>query len=125
MTTRIDIAPEDAQTDAVFAALAHLSRRRMLDYIRDIPGISVGALAAHFDTSRITVLNHLSVLSDAGLVLSEKDGRSRKLFLNATPIHAIQRRWIDSYGAYWAEQTLTLKDLAEAAYHSSSKDRKP
>ncbi|MEC7258063.1 MAG: helix-turn-helix transcriptional regulator [Pseudomonadota bacterium] len=123
MTTQIDISPEDAQTDAVFAALAHVSRRRMLDVIRDTPGITVGALAAQFDTSRITVLNHLSVLSDAGLVLSEKDGRSRKLYLNATPIHAIQRRWIDAYGAYWAEQTLTLKDLAEAAYHSS-KDKK-
>ncbi|MEC9312841.1 MAG: metalloregulator ArsR/SmtB family transcription factor, partial [Pseudomonadota bacterium] len=82
MTTRIDTAPEDTETDAVFAALAHTSRRRMLDHVRDTPGITVGALAAKFDTSRITVLNHLSVLTDAGLILSEKDGRTRKLFLN-------------------------------------------
>ena len=123
MTTRIDTAPEDTETDAVFAALAHTSRRRMLDHVRDSPGITVGALAAKFDTSRITVLNHLSVLTDAGLILSEKDGRTRKLFLNAAPLHAIQRRWIDAYGAYWAEQTLTLKDLAEAAYYSSNKDQ--
>lgn len=109
--------------DTLFSALAHASRRKMLDIVRDRPGVTVGQLAAEFDTSRITVMNHLSLLTKAGLVLSEKDGRSRKLYLNAAPIHAIQRRWIDTYGAYWAEQTLTLKDMAEAA-HQSRKDPK-
>lgn len=110
---------EDTEMDATFAALAHTSRRQMLDILRDAPGISVGKLAAHFDTSRITVMNHLSVLTTAGLVISEKDGRSRKLYLNAAPIHAIHRRWIDQYGAHWAEQTLILKSMAESAHAQS------
>jgi DNA-binding transcriptional ArsR family regulator len=114
---------DDSETDAVFAALAHASRRRMLDILRDRPGLSVGELATRFDTSRITVMNHLAVLTAAGLVISEKDGRSRRLYLNAAPIHAIHRRWIDSYAATWAEQTLTLKSLAEAA-HAHRKDPK-
>lgn len=113
---------EDTEADTLFSALAHASRRKMLDIVRDEPGITVGRLASQFDTSRITVINHLSLLTDAGLILSEKDGRSRKLYLNAAPIHAIQRRWIDTYGAYWAEQTLTLKDMAEAA-HLTRKDK--
>ncbi|WP_136637432.1 ArsR/SmtB family transcription factor [Pseudooceanicola onchidii] len=113
---------EDTEADTLFSALAHASRRKMLDIVRDQPGITVGQLASQFDTSRITVINHLSLLTDAGLILSEKDGRSRKLYLNAAPIHAIQRRWIDAYGANWAEQTLTLKDMAEAA-HLTRKDK--
>ncbi|MGI3168266.1 ArsR/SmtB family transcription factor [Pseudooceanicola sp. C21-150M6] len=112
---------EDTETDAVFAALAHTSRRRMLDIIRDQPGLTVGALASHFDTSRITVMNHLATLTEAGLVISEKHGRARNLYLNAAPIHAIHQRWIDSYGAYWADQALTLKSMAEAA-HQHKKD---
>ena len=48
---------DDSETDAVFAALAHASRRRMLDILRDRPGLSVGELATRFDTSRISPMS--------------------------------------------------------------------
>lgn len=101
--------------DSVFAALAHGTRREMLDIVRDHPGITVGKLAAHFDVSRITVMQHLNVLTDCALVLSEKDGRTRKLFLNAAPLHDIHSRWIDQYAAHWADRTQLIKQVAEAA----------
>jgi len=101
--------------DSVFAALAHTSRRRMLDLIRATPGIAVGALAAEFDVTRIAVMNHLGVLSDAGLVTSRKEGRSRRLYLNAVPIQQIHARWLGSYEAYWADRVLSIKSAAEAA----------
>ena len=51
--------------DQVFHALAHETRRAILDHLRHTPGLSVGKLAAHFDVSRIAVMNHISVLEDA------------------------------------------------------------
>ncbi|MHA7873046.1 MAG: ArsR/SmtB family transcription factor [Hyphococcus sp.] len=100
--------------DAVFQALAHESRRRMLDIVKDEPGVSVGALASSFDVSRIAVMKHITVLEEAGLVISEKDGRVRKLYFNAAPIQMIYDRWTTEYSAYWAGQLTRIKYLAEA-----------
>lgn len=104
----------DDKMDSVFHALAHAARRQMLDLIRDKPGLSVGALAAEFDVSRIAVMNHLAVLERANLVTSQKQGRSRLLYLNLVPIQEIHERWSDDYAAHWAGRVTTIKALAEA-----------
>ena len=104
----------DRDMDAVFQALAHESRRRMLDIVKEEPGIGVGALAAEFDVTRIAVMKHLTVLEDAGLIISEKDGRTRKLYFNAAPIQMIHDRWTTEYSAYWAGQLTRIKYLAES-----------
>ena len=106
--------------DAVFHALAHRARREMLDHLRAAPGLTVGALAGKFDVSRIAVMNHLAVLEKAGLVLSEKDGRSRRLYLNAMPIQDIHERWTDTFSAHWADRVSLIRHAAEAA---ARKDR--
>jgi len=104
---------DDRDMDAVFQALAHESRRRMLDIVRECPGISVGALASEFDVSRIAVMKHLAVLEDAQLLVSERDGRTRRLYFNAVPIQMIYDRWTDEYSAYWGGQVARIKYLAE------------
>jgi len=101
--------------DSIFHALAHTARRTMLDHVRAAPGLTVGELAAKFDVSRIAVMNHLAVLEKANLIVSEKDGRSRRLYLNAMPIQDIHDRWTDSYSAHWAERVNIIKHAAEAA----------
>ncbi|WP_298857818.1 helix-turn-helix transcriptional regulator [uncultured Sulfitobacter sp.] len=101
--------------DAVFHALAHTTRREMLDHLRADPGLPVGKLASHFDVSRIAVMNHLAVLEKAGLVICEKEGRTRKLYLNAMPIQDIHERWTDTYSAHWADRVNIIKHAAEAA----------
>ncbi|MDG1067084.1 MAG: helix-turn-helix transcriptional regulator [Sulfitobacter sp.] len=103
------------EMDSIFHALAHVTRRAMLDHIRAEPGLTVGKLANFFDVSRIAVMNHLAVLEKANLVLSEKDGRSRKLYLNAMPIQDIHDRWTDTYSAHWADRVNIIKYAAEAA----------
>ncbi|MDH5456499.1 MAG: helix-turn-helix domain-containing protein [Gammaproteobacteria bacterium] len=100
--------------DAVFQALAHESRRRMLDLVKECPGIGVGALAGEFDVSRIAVMKHLGVLEHAGLLVSEKDGRTRRLYFNAVPIQMIHERWTTEYSAYWSGNLTRIKYLAEA-----------
>ena len=64
---------DDNYMDAVFRALAHENRRRMLDTVKECPGIGVGALATGFDVSRIAVMKHLGVLEQAGLVSGTRE----------------------------------------------------
>lgn len=106
------------EMDAVFHALAHAHRRRILDLVKERPGQTVGELAKSFDVSRIAVMNHLAVLEQAGLLVSEQDGRSRRLYLNAVPIQMIHERWTTEYGAVWARRVTDIKRLAEAAARS-------
>ncbi len=103
----------DHDMDAVFQALANESRRRMLDLVKESPGMRVGTLAAEFDVSRIAVMKHLRVLEEAGLVVSEKDGRARRLYFNAVPIQMIHDRWTTEYSAYWSGGVTRLKYAAE------------
>ena len=100
--------------DTVFQALAHESRRRILDLVKESPGLSVGAVAAEFDVTRIAVMKHLAMLEDADLLISEKDGRTRRLYFNAVPIQMIYDRWTTEYSAYWAGTMTRIKYLAEA-----------
>jgi DNA-binding transcriptional ArsR family regulator len=105
---------EDDMT-AVFHALAHETRRKILDLLKLRPGLGVGELAQEFDVTRIAVMNHLAVLEQAGLVVSEKDGRTRRLYLNAAPIQMINDRWLDDYTGHWARKLTGIKYAAEAA----------
>ena len=105
------LSPESM--DAVFQALAHSDRRRMLDHVKRHPGCSVSEVAAGFDVTRIAVMRHLTVLEEAGLLISEKRGRTRHLYLNIVPIQAIHDRWTSEYAALWAGRVLDIKHLAE------------
>jgi DNA-binding transcriptional ArsR family regulator len=90
------IGPDD--DDDVFKALADGRRRQLLDalFVRD--GQTLGALCEVLPAiTRFGVMKHLSVLEDAGLVVTEKVGRAKLHFLNPVPIREIQHRWISKY----------------------------
>lgn len=101
--------------DVIFQALGHAARRRMLDVINASPGCSVNDVAAHFEISRIAVMKHLRVLEQAGLVHSEKTGRTRRLYFNAAPIQMIYDRWTTQYSRYWASRMTRIKYAVEGA----------
>ena len=105
----------DSDMDQVFGALSHTTRRTILDHLRSDPGQTVGVLAGKFDVSRIAIMAHLKVLEDANLIVSEKDGRSRKLYLNAVPIQQISDRWLDAYSGSFASRLTSIKYAAEEA----------
>ncbi len=105
----------EGDMDDVFQALAHQTRRSILDRLRAQPGMAVGELASGFDVTRIAIMQHLRVLEQAGLVISEKQGRSRKLYLNAVPIQQIQERWTDQFSAHFASRMTFIKQAAEDA----------
>jgi DNA-binding transcriptional ArsR family regulator len=59
----------------VFKALSDPTRRRILELLRERP-MSAGELAEHFDMSKPAMSAHFAVLREAGLVESEKQGKS-------------------------------------------------
>ena len=102
----------DDADDLIFKALGHRIRRRMLDALKTGPA-TTGALCASFpELDRCTVMQHLGVLEEAGLIVAERRGRERWNHLDALPVHAIHERWIGPYAAYAANMLSWLqKDL--------------
>jgi DNA-binding transcriptional ArsR family regulator len=112
-------------TDAVFQALASATRRRMLDTLVARPGINVAQLADGFEMSRIGVLKHIDLLEDAGLVVSEKHGRERLLYFNATPIEMIHERWTTELSRHWAGALTQLKRAVELDRRTTRSEKSP
>lgn len=110
--------------DTLFQALAAASRREILDIVRARPGCSVMDVCKHFDISRIAVMKHVNVLEKANLLISEKEGRTRRLYFNAAPIQMIYDRWTDEYSAYWSGQLTRIKYLAEERHSPQPGDVK-
>jgi len=100
-------------TAPLWRAMADPTRRRILDLLRQRPLIT-GQIAAQFPISRIAVMRHLEVLSEAGLVVSRKRGRERWHYLNAVPLQQLHRRWADPAAAGFASALLRLADTVEA-----------
>lgn len=100
--------------DNLFQALASATRREILDIIRDAPGCSVMHVCRYFDVSRIAVMKHLNILEKANLLISEKQGRTRRLYFNATPIQMIYERWTTEYSALWAGRLTEFKRRVES-----------
>ncbi|MCB2112489.1 MAG: winged helix-turn-helix transcriptional regulator [Parvularculaceae bacterium] len=106
------------ELDSVFAALAHETRRRILNLLRDHPGVGVGEIAAEFEVSRIAVMKHLQALEDAQLIVSEKDGRKRRLYFNSAPIRKIYDLWTDEYSTRWTREAPRVKNIAEIKFNA-------
>jgi len=102
----------EAKTAPLWRALADPTRRRILDLLLERPRIT-GEVAAYFRISRIAVMRHLTVLSDAGLIASRKRGRERRYYLNAITLQQIYRRWFDPLAAGWVSGLLRLRDGVE------------
>src|SRR5262245_27582912 len=103
------------QMDAIFSALASEPRRRILDILKKEPGCNVDRVTEFFAMGRIAVMKHIAVLAAAGLVLSEKIGRERRLWFNAVPIQMIYDRWTSEFSAYWAGGLTSIKYRLENA----------
>ena len=59
--------------------------------------------------SRFGVMKHVRVLEEAGLVVTRKDGRSTRHFLNPIPIQLVADRWVDKYRAERASRSSTSR----------------
>jgi DNA-binding transcriptional ArsR family regulator len=75
--------------------------------------LTVSDLAEPFAIKLPTVLKHLDVLSDAGLVQRSKQGRTVTIRLTPEPLKEAAD-WLERYAHFWARHLDRLVELAEA-----------
>lgn len=84
-----------ADAEAVFAALAHASRRQILLVLHFRGGeMAAGDIADRFACAWPTTTRHLRVLESAGLVRVEKRGRERVYRLNRERLLGVAGEWL-------------------------------
>src|SRR5262245_57700654 len=106
------LGEQHATLDSTFAALAHQTRRQMLDLLVREP-IRVTDLAAKFDCSLNVASKHIAKLERAGLVRREQRGREHWLTLNARPLsHAAE--FVQRYRSLWGRQLDRLGDYLDS-----------
>lgn len=110
--TRIVSQPDDL--DPVFRALADPTRRRLLDALRRDNGQRLGDLCEGIAMTRQSVTQHLDLLVEAGLVVVVRRGRERRHYLDPTPIHRIERRWLGDYDRLHLGVIDAITERAEA-----------
>ena len=81
----------------VFRALAHDSRRELLDRLYARKGQTLGELAGCLPVSRQAVAKHLAILEGANLVATHWRGREKLHYLNPVPLAEIVRRWVGKF----------------------------
>ncbi|HLL59411.1 MAG TPA: helix-turn-helix domain-containing protein [Allosphingosinicella sp.] len=97
----------------VFRALAHPSRRRLLDRLHGRDGQTLAEMMKGGGMTRQGVSKHLQVLEEADLVLTERRGREKLHFLNPVPLQEIYDRWIGKYQKHRLEALVNLKAALE------------
>ena len=96
---RRDARRELEELDAVFASLAHASRRHILLVLRFHGGtMTAGEIAARFDCTWPTTSRHLRQLEEAGLIDVEQRGRERVYSLNRERLARVAGRWLAHFG---------------------------
>ena len=101
--------------DEVFKALADPTRRGLLDELFREDGQTLSALEGRLEMTRFGVMKHLSVLEDAGLVVTRRRGREKLHFLNPVPIRLVHDRWVSKYAEPWVAGLSDLKHRLESS----------
>jgi uncharacterized protein YndB with AHSA1/START domain/DNA-binding transcriptional ArsR family regulator len=99
--------------DAVFRALADPTRRLLLDRLREQNGQTLRELCERLAMTRQSATQHLDLLVQANLVAVVRRGRERLHYLNPTPIHEIEQRWISEFDRPRLQAISAVKQLAE------------
>jgi ArsR family transcriptional regulator len=74
--------------NTVFKAVADPTRREILRLLRK-EEMSAGEVAAHFDMTKPTMSHHFSVLKEAGLITSRREGQTIWYSLDTTVLEDV------------------------------------
>jgi DNA-binding transcriptional ArsR family regulator len=92
---------------AVFAALAHPSRRTIVERLADVGRATSTELAGELPMTRQAVAKHLATLEQAGLVHARREGRNVVYRPDPAPLRDAAA-WIDRVGAEWDDRLEAL-----------------
>lgn len=94
---------ETTRLDRAFSALAHPTRRSLLQRLGVVERATVTELAEPFDVSLMAVSKHLKVLLEAGLVEREVVGRERRYGLRAEGLGPALS-WLLEHREFWTSR---------------------
>ena len=102
---------EMSKSDA-FAALSDPTRRQIVERLAEGGARRIADIASEFDMSRQAVTKHLDILSKAGVVITERQGRERFNRLAEDAFDPI-RDWLTRYDRFWEDKLGQLKKIIE------------
>jgi len=102
------MAKHDPDLSLLFHALSDPTRRAMLERLARGPA-PVTELAGPTGLKLPTILRHLSVLEEAGLIATAKDGRVRSCAFVPQALAPMQD-WLDGQRALWEARLDRLDD---------------
>jgi DNA-binding transcriptional ArsR family regulator len=102
-----------AEDDALWAAVADPTRRRVLDALLDRGEASTTTLAAGLPVTRQAVAKHLSVLSRVGLVAGARRGREVRYSVRPERLDDAAEA-MARVAAQWDRRLTRIKRLAES-----------
>jgi DNA-binding transcriptional ArsR family regulator len=100
-----------ARLDTTFAALADVTRRGVLEQLGDSDA-SITDLAQRFHMTLTGMKKHVSVLEQAGLVITQKVGRVRTCKLGPRRLEE-EAAWIEQHRQLWSARFDALDKLVE------------
>ncbi|MEM9228337.1 MAG: metalloregulator ArsR/SmtB family transcription factor [Pseudomonadota bacterium] len=111
----------DADLDTAFAALADPTRRAIVSRLL-LNDATVGDLAQPFDMSLAAVSKHLAILTRAGLISQNREGRVKWCRLNIDSLRPAAI-WMEAFGSFDAADLDALEALLEDTSNAPSPDR--
>jgi DNA-binding transcriptional ArsR family regulator len=108
--------------DAVFAALADPTRRRVLRLVAERGPTSATLLERELPVSRQAIVKHLVVLSRAGLVTGQRTGQEVRYALVPEPLDEVSK-WIAEVGSRWDERLARLRQVVLEPTPASTMER--
>ena len=90
---------DPARLDAIFAALAHPTRRGILARLAEGPA-TVNELAGPYDISLPAISKHIRVLQEAGFITQGRHAQTRPCTLDPGPFEEIAD-WAEHYRPIW------------------------
>lgn len=100
-----------ARLDTTFAALSDVTRRAVLEQLGGSDA-SITELAQRFQMTLTGMKKHVSVLEQAGLVITEKVGRVRTCRLGQRRLEE-EAAWIEQHRQLWSARFDALDELVE------------
>lgn len=98
--------------DAVFAALADATRRRILQRVADEGPVTATNLSDDLPITRQAIAKHLALLRAAGLVDADRSGRETRFVARPEPLRDLAA-WAETTGRRWDRRLTRLRDLIE------------
>jgi DNA-binding transcriptional ArsR family regulator len=100
-----------SSADTTFAALSDATRRGVLEQLSRADA-SISDLADRFHMTLTGMKKHVSVLEQAGLVATRKEGRVRTCTLGSSRLED-EAKWIETYRQLWAARFDALDRIVD------------